>query len=178
MSRWLDWLRERDAAMLLTQPLAARMLYKEIAVAADDDGRLFFGRLTMEQAVCRAVHAYRTEARLVRSYLPGLIEAGYLAQKIDCLEVVGCPTQQSSRRCERTGIGPRLRFEVLKRDGYRCRYCGCTAADSRLQVDHITPVSRGGTNEDANLITACQDCNSGKSNVLLSERLIGEGPQE
>lgn len=56
----------------------------------------------------------------------------------------------------------RLRFDVLARDRYTCRYCGRKAPDVELVVDHIVPVVKGGTNEPANLVTACEDCNSGK----------------
>lgn len=55
-----------------------------------------------------------------------------------------------------------LRFDVLARDEYTCRYCGRKAPDVVLHVDHIVPVARGGTNEPANLVTACRDCNEGK----------------
>lgn len=70
---------------------------------------------------------------------------------------------------ERKNIGKRLRFEVFKRDKFTCQYCGRTAPDVILQVDHINPVSKGGTNDILNLITSCQDCNSGKSNIELSD---------
>jgi hypothetical protein len=68
----------------------------------------------------------------------------------------------------RQPISDELRFEILKRDGYRCVYCGATAP-TRLEIDHITAVSRGGTNAPTNLVTACRACNSGKSNVMLDE---------
>lgn len=56
-----------------------------------------------------------------------------------------------------------VRFEVLKRDGYRCRYCGNTPADGvLLHVDHIVAVAEGGSNELSNLATACLPCNLGK----------------
>lgn len=64
-------------------------------------------------------------------------------------------------------IGSRLRFEVFKRDGFRCRYCGVTAAASALHVDHVTPRSRGGGDVASNLVTACRACNTGKSDVPL-----------
>lgn len=64
-------------------------------------------------------------------------------------------------------IGQRLRFEILKRDKFRCRYCGATATASQLHVDHVTPVSHGGSDVASNLVTACRACNSGKSNVPL-----------
>ena len=55
------------------------------------------------------------------------------------------------------------RFGILRRDGYRCRLCGQTSDDgARLEVDHKTPLVRGGTDADENLWTLCQDCNRGK----------------
>ena len=63
-----------------------------------------------------------------------------------------------------------LRFEVFKRDSFKCQYCGRSAPDVILEVDHILPVSKGGDNDLLNLITSCKDCNRGKSNKLLSDK--------
>lgn len=59
-------------------------------------------------------------------------------------------------------VSKRLRFEVFKRDDHTCQYCGRSAPEVVLQVDHIQPTSLGGENKPANLITACRDCNAGK----------------
>lgn len=69
----------------------------------------------------------------------------------------------------------KLRFEILKRDEFKCRYCGRTEADgATLHVDHVVPVSLGGRNDPENLATACADCNLGKSAAMLNDpRLIG-----
>lgn len=69
----------------------------------------------------------------------------------------------------RRTIGKKLRFEVFKRDGFKCQYCGASAPDVILEVDHINPVSKGGENDLLNLITSCRGCNAGKSDVLLSD---------
>lgn len=61
----------------------------------------------------------------------------------------------------------RLRFDVLERDGFTCQYCGAKAPDAQLEVDHIVPVVRGGTNDPDNLRTACVGCNRGKGDKLL-----------
>ena len=68
----------------------------------------------------------------------------------------------------RKGIRPKLRYEVLSRDNFKCVLCGNTAADDRLEVDHIKPVVYGGTNETGNLRTLCAECNKGK--MLAEER--------
>ncbi len=57
----------------------------------------------------------------------------------------------------------RLRFEIFRRDNHACRYCGATAPDAALTIDHVLPVALGGNDEPANLVTACRDCNAGKS---------------
>ena len=66
-------------------------------------------------------------------------------------------------------VSTRLRFEILKRDGFRCHYCGATAMSAPLHVDHVLATSRGGTDDPGNLITSCQDCNLGKSNIDLED---------
>jgi len=58
-----------------------------------------------------------------------------------------------------------LRYKVLTRDKSTCQCCGAKACDGvQLHVDHIKPVSKGGTNILENLQTLCRDCNLGKSN--------------
>jgi hypothetical protein len=69
----------------------------------------------------------------------------------------------------RKPLSKRARFEILKRDGFRCRYCGVTPQVRVLRVDHVVPVSKGGTNDAANLVTACDPCNAGKSDRLLGD---------
>jgi hypothetical protein len=71
---------------------------------------------------------------------------------------------------KRKSISTRTRFEIFKRDAFRCLYCGKSPPGVLLHVDHVLPVAEGGTNELANLVTACQDCNLGKSDVLLSRK--------
>lgn len=64
----------------------------------------------------------------------------------------------------RRNIPKGARFDVMSRDGFRCRYCGRTqASGATLHVDHVKPVAAGGGNEIGNLVTACSDCNLGKS---------------
>jgi len=68
----------------------------------------------------------------------------------------------------RVGLSKRTSFEVFKRDGFSCQYCGAHPPEVLLEVDHITPVTEGGTNDEANLATSCFDCNRGKAAVSLS----------
>jgi len=69
---------------------------------------------------------------------------------------------------ERGVIAVGLRFDVFMRDGFRCRYCGVSVDDGAiLHADHVVPESKGGPTTFENLVTACIDCNLGKSNKDL-----------
>lgn len=59
-------------------------------------------------------------------------------------------------------IGARKRFEILRRDNFTCQYCGASAPDVRLHVDHFLASAHGGSSQASNLITACVACNLGK----------------
>ena len=70
---------------------------------------------------------------------------------------------------ERKSLSRAARFEVFKRDHFKCQYCGSMAPEVVLNVDHIHPVAEGGDDDYTNLITACFDCNSGKGKKLISD---------
>ena len=67
----------------------------------------------------------------------------------------------------RVGLSKKTRFEVFKRDGFACQYCGAHPPAAVLEVDHIVPVAEGGQNDMDNLITACFPCNRGKGAIGL-----------
>lgn len=61
-----------------------------------------------------------------------------------------------------------LRYQVLKRDGEKCKKCGASPKQDAaivLHVDHIIPVSKGGKTTIENLQTLCDKCNLGKSSL-------------
>jgi len=63
---------------------------------------------------------------------------------------------------DRKQIRKKTRFEVFKRDNFICQYCGKSAPEVVLEIDHIKPVKEGGTNDIMNLVTSCRECNRGK----------------
>jgi len=67
----------------------------------------------------------------------------------------------------RKPISKRIRFEVFKRDSFTCQYCGNKPPGIILELDHLKPVSKKGTDNINNLITSCFNCNRGKSNIDL-----------
>lgn len=76
---------------------------------------------------------------------------------------------------KRASLSKRLRFEIFKRDGFKCLYCGATPVQTTLRVDHVKPVAEGGADDPANLVTSCFDCNAGKGPVPLEKRKHAAG---
>lgn len=70
----------------------------------------------------------------------------------------------------RKSLSKKKRFDVFKRDSFKCQYCGKSSPDVVLEVDHIKPVIEGGTDDITNLITSCFDCNRGKGAKLLDDQ--------
>lgn len=71
-------------------------------------------------------------------------------------------------------VSKRLRYEILRRDGHTCRYCGASAPDAPLRVDHVTAVALGGADTPDNLVTSCEPCNSGKSSMPTDAALVSD----
>ena len=63
----------------------------------------------------------------------------------------------------------KTRFEVFQRDGFTCQYCGRKPPEVVLEVDHIMPRSKNGSDDMENLITSCFDCNRGKRDKNLTD---------
>ncbi len=63
---------------------------------------------------------------------------------------------------------------LLERENYSCIYCGTHASKAKMEIEHVVPRSRGGTDSLNNLVLACHECNQAKSNLSLSEYLKGK----
>lgn len=67
----------------------------------------------------------------------------------------------------------KLRYRILERDKKSCRDCGAKPGQGvTLQVHHILPVHKGGTNDEINLVTLCSDCHGGR------HALMGGSPKD
>lgn len=80
-------------------------------------------------------------------YLIGCIESSYFVEE----DILG-----------RTNISGKYRHFILRLFNYRCADCGATNQETRLHIDHIIPISRGGSNKKENLQVLCRDCNLAK----------------
>ena len=94
------------------------------------------------------------------TYREGDISAEIMRQE----QKTACHASEAWRRkTERSRVTPSVRYRIMEHDGFRCRICGRSASSGvELEVDHIIPISRGGSSNDDNLQTLCRDCNRGK----------------
>lgn len=79
--------------------------------------------------------------------------------KITEHELLALPEQRARKK-----LPLKLRWNIMQRDNFQCVKCGNRPPGIRLEVDHILPWSRGGSDDASNLQTFCDKCNAGKSN--------------
>ena len=71
-------------------------------------------------------------------------------------------------------LNPKLRWQILKRDNFICQYCGAKPINGvSLHIDHKIPRSLGGRDVINNLITACEECNLGKTDSIDEFKQLG-----
>ncbi len=95
------------------------------------------------------------------------ILTGYLVRKLAHAEAIQALEEAhaefKSGTKVRSGLSLSLRFDIFRRDEYRCQICGFSTADgAKLEVDHKVPVVKGGSDETSNLWILCFRCNRGK----------------
>jgi len=64
-----------------------------------------------------------------------------------------------------TLYGTEVRQYVLAKWNHRCAYCGAKGVP--LNLDHVIPKSRGGSDRVSNIVAACIPCNDTKDSVLV-----------
>lgn len=65
-------------------------------------------------------------------------------------------------------VSPGVRFKTFTRDNFTCQYCGRSAPEVVLEIDHKLPLSKGGKHNLENLVTACRECNRGKADIKIT----------
>lgn len=68
----------------------------------------------------------------------------------------------SPKVTSRISIPPEVRAYVFQRDNYHCQSCGKKPTQTGLEVDHIIPIAKGGSNDISNLQSLCRRCNQQK----------------
>lgn len=74
-----------------------------------------------------------------------------------------------------TLFGFEVKEYLLAKHNHTCAYCSGVSKDNRLEVEHIHPRSKGGSNSVKNLVIACRSCNEAKGNLLLPDWKKGLG---
>ncbi|OLT58582.1 RNA-guided endonuclease IscB [Moorena bouillonii] len=87
-------------------------------------------------------------------------------QKMENPEISGTEYQQG------TLYGYEVREYLLSKWNRKCAYCGVT--DTPLEVEHIKPKSKGGSDRVSNLAIACRKCNQTKGNQEIEQFLSGK----
>lgn len=82
-------------------------------------------------------------------------------QLMDNPEIKGVEYQQG------TLLGYEVRQYLLEKFNYKCAYCG--NSNTALQIEHIQPKAKGGSNRLSNLTIACEKCNIRKGKMTLQE---------
>ena len=72
----------------------------------------------------------------------------------------------TTHELERRRVTSDVRRRIIDRDGFECQSCG---AKDEIQIDHIIPISRGGSSDDDNLQVLCAPCNRSKGAKTLEE---------
>lgn len=166
----MDWAkqgrraRRRDRAIATVQDSALSLLSEQARVVWFE--LLRYANLAGVVGKELGLHLpLRLSERTVDVGIAELVRDGYVIRDHaglripNWLEVIG----KRAKAYQREGMGKRLRFEVLSRDGFKCRYCGASAPNVELVVDHVVPVVHGGATVAENLVAACQPCNAGKA---------------
>jgi 5-methylcytosine-specific restriction endonuclease McrA len=118
-----------------------------------------------EAAKLRSSGAYEHQCAWCGSAFYGAWHAKFCSDRCRVKSHRVASGQQQAR-----SISLKTRFNVFSRDDYRCQMCGRNADEHKvvLHIDHMLPVSRGGSDDISNLITLCSDCNMGKGTDAIS----------
>lgn len=129
----------------------AELMLEALAALVESKGKAPRGALVSRPPV--QIHVHEKDGRMTVQTEAGERELSRAdAERVKCDAAV---CTQGGRNT--TTIPPRVRREVLARDGHHCQAPGC-GRTRFLEVHHTIPRSRGGTNQPENLVTLCAAC--------------------
>jgi len=125
-----------------------------------EDGSTIKRRLSdLIQNRCIKVEQQRSGPNKIKIYLPSeiqackeLIQKDIVFEEIDDTDNTDYYSNLSKRK------------QIYERDNRKCVYCRIELDENSFMLDHIIPVSKGGTNKKFNLVTSCEKCNQRKQN--------------
>lgn len=90
-------------------------------------------------------------------------------QKLENPEITGTQYQQGRMY----GYADKKAY-LLERENYACIYCGIHASKAKMEIEHVIPRSRGGTDSLNNLVLSCHACNQAKGSQDVQTYLEGK----
>lgn len=134
-------------------------------------------KLILEEKI-KSVDEFTIEVELILSYMNGdyrkskwnIFKAPEIKNILNRLEkkrgdfYLDSNIWDSLCKIERSKVSNKLRLEIFRRDGNRCKMCGKRTDD--LEIDHIIPISKGGKSNKENLQTLCRKCNRNKGSNI------------
>lgn len=136
-----------------------------VLYAGADGHRAFLLMLPEEPAIAAGAPVLHLDAdlwtRVVR-------QSDLMEFMADTVDDQGRKRKVILRKAERQ-VSQHISWEVFRRDGYACCYCGTDSVP--LTVDHLVPWEDGGPTIPANLLTACKKCNQARGNMPYEEWL-------
>ena len=139
---------------------SARELMDNLELVWRDLGRPPGQGVIARRGFCVSAHAYRRRWGSLRKAC--VLLARFKKGEISERQLLGSAASRTGAREPKSALPLKVRWEVLKRDDYKCVKCGRRPPEVELQVDHIQARSRGGTDDLSNLQTLCLPCNQGK----------------
>ena len=94
----------------------------------------------------------------------GVNRSSGLRSMVNVSSIVAVKRSALIRHHGKRTIPPLTNRELFLRDAHLCMYCGHQHLEANLTRDHVTPLSRGGTDRWSNVVTACRHCNTRKGN--------------
>jgi 5-methylcytosine-specific restriction endonuclease McrA len=180
----IDFVRERMRMSHVYQPLLIRALVRAggsatlrqltTTLLTEDESQLLYyeDRIKkMPLPVLRGHDIVTSERDLISLNAPRLTYEQRAAVELACTQKLADFLQRRGlatwdyRLIQSDPVPTDARYQVLTAAKGRCALCGATSAERRIEVDHIIPRSRGGSNDITNLQALCDVCNRGKSNT-------------
>ena len=143
----------------------------EYIMENDEDGfyyRLGFANISERALTIEYRFSYTSDGGMVQKSFPVPMTEETIISLIDTLE--SKLSMEAFTKEQRALMTKKLRQDILQRDNFTCQNCGnstYTEPNLLLEIDHITPVSKGGLTEENNLQTLCWKCNRKKAANLF-----------
>ena len=164
----------------MSGPIAPTSRYRYVGIVpySDPERRRAYGRAWMKRNAEKAREAMRRWRQQHPEAHRAELRAYYARDPVRRQRQIDASPNRKAvriamkhRRRERGAAGgPSFTYKdwlaIVERSGGRCAYCGVEAS---LQVDHRTPLARGGTNGVENILPACGTCNQRKHTQTEAE---------